>query len=111
MFGPQHDYKVGDDAWIYLGNHQGVMTKCKVIALLDNLPGWSFRQYVVEIDSHIDPILEIRSSSTMRPVDPRVTEIAQLLNDLIRKVVEEKKVDTIETAFHILETADSTKKH
>lgn len=79
MFGPDHDYKVGDDAWIFVGAHQGEMSKGKVLAILDGLPGWSYRHYVIEIPTHIEPLLEIRSSMAMRPTDPRVGEIAALL--------------------------------
>ncbi len=53
-------FKVGDDAWIWIGNHQGKLTKGKVIAELD-LPGYSFKQYVIEIDTPVDPLLEIRA--------------------------------------------------
>lgn len=78
MFGPDHEYAVGDDAWIYVGDHQGDMSHGKVVAVLD-LPGWGIRNYVVEIDTPMDPLLEVRSASMMRPKDPRLTSMAGLL--------------------------------
>lgn len=53
-------FNLGDDAWIYLSNHQGELTKGKVIAELD-LPGYGFKNYVIEIDTSVDPLLEIRA--------------------------------------------------
>ena len=53
-------FEIGSDAWIYLPYHKGELTKGKVIAALD-LPGYSFRHYVVEIDTPVDPVLEIRA--------------------------------------------------
>jgi hypothetical protein len=64
-FGVRDDYAVGDAAWIYLGNHDGELTEGKVIAVLD-LPGFGMRNYVIQIDTEIDPLLEIRSAFTMR---------------------------------------------
>lgn len=53
-------FEIGDDAWIFLGHHEGNMTKGKVVAFLD-LPGWGFRNYVIEIDTPIEPLLEVRA--------------------------------------------------
>jgi hypothetical protein len=57
---PMSDFKVGDEAWIWLAHHKGELTQGTVIAELD-LPGYSFRHYVIEIDTHVDPVLEIRA--------------------------------------------------
>jgi hypothetical protein len=34
------------------------------VAVLD-LPGWAFTNYVIEIDTHLDPLLKVRSALTM----------------------------------------------
>lgn len=60
------DYKIGDEVGIFIGGHQGERTKGTVVYLLD-LPDWMFRNYVVEIPTHIDPLLEVRSAFSMRP--------------------------------------------
>lgn len=57
-------FNVGDEAWLYLAHHKGERTKGKVIAILD-LPGYAFLHYVVEIPTHIDPLLEIREDWTL----------------------------------------------
>ena len=65
-------FEIGDDAWIWLSNHSGEMTKGKVVAFLD-LPGWGFRNYVIEIDTHIDPLLEVRAPPlAMRKKPPKL---------------------------------------
>lgn len=58
------EYNVGDKAWIYIGNHKGKRTEGTVIAELD-LPGYSFRHYVIEIPTSVDPLLEIRCGSSL----------------------------------------------
>jgi hypothetical protein len=58
------EYKVGDKAWIYIGNHSGKRTEGTVIAELD-LPGYSFKHYVIEILTSVDPLLEIRCGSSL----------------------------------------------
>jgi hypothetical protein len=60
------DYAVGDDTWIYIGDHQGERTKGTVVAILD-LDGWSMRHYVIEVPTHIDPLLEVRNAFQMYP--------------------------------------------
>lgn len=59
------DWKVGDTAYCYCGpNHQGKLSEGKVVAVL-NLERYSFPHYVIEIETHIDPILEVRDAMTM----------------------------------------------
>lgn len=36
----------------------------KVVAVL-NLEGYSFEHYVIEVDTHIDPVLEVRNGHTI----------------------------------------------
>lgn len=53
-------YEIGDDAWIYIRDHEGERTKGKVVAVLD-LPGWGGLNYVIEIETSMDPLLEVRA--------------------------------------------------
>lgn len=53
------DLKVGDTCWCYIGNHKGKMTKGTVVHILE-LDGWAFKNYVIEIPTAIDPLLEVR---------------------------------------------------
>ena len=66
------EYQIGDNAWIYLPGHDGNRTLGVVVFILD-LPGWSVRNYVIEIDTPMDPLLEIREAGAMRPVSDPVT--------------------------------------
>ena len=63
------DYKVGDSVWIWLYGHDGEMTEGKVVATLD-LPDWMFRNFVIEIPTSIDPLLEVRNWMGMRQTAP-----------------------------------------
>jgi hypothetical protein len=98
IFGPSHEYRVGDEAWIFGVGRGSDMTKGRVIAALE-LPGYSFKNYVIEIDTHIDPLLEIRSAMTMRPQDPRVESIRSYL------LTEGIEV-TVKQAIELLEVAE-----
>ena len=54
-------YNVGDTVWIYGINRSNVKPAAgKVIKIVD-LNGYSDTHYIIEIPTHIDPILEIRS--------------------------------------------------
>jgi hypothetical protein len=76
----EHDYKVGDQAWIFLDNHKGERSCGTVVAVLD-LPGYSCNHYVVEVPTEIDPLLEVRDSFCMLPEDPKIQDITYLLKD------------------------------
>lgn len=101
VFGPRHDYKVGDPAWIYVGDHGGNMSKGTVVAILD-LPGYNFQNYVISLPTSMDELLEVRSSSSMRPSDPRLDAMVVLL-------VERTNLDLAaarEAAYELLEIAE-----
>lgn len=58
------EYAIGDDAWIYGINRSNTKpVKGKVIKIVDLTDaGYSFGpHYIIEIPTHIDPLLEIRS--------------------------------------------------
>ena len=56
-------YKVGDTVWIYGINRSNVKpTKGTVIKTVDlSGAGYTYEHYVIEIPSHIEPLLEIRT--------------------------------------------------
>ena len=57
-------YEIGEACHVWVDGHQGETMEGKVVAVLD-LPGWSFPNYVIEIETHIDPVLEVRSGFMM----------------------------------------------
>lgn len=57
-----YDFEVGDEAWIYAGNHCGNMTKGKVVHKFQHYNRWL---YVIEIETIIDPYYECRSGFYM----------------------------------------------
>jgi hypothetical protein len=63
-------YSVGDECWIYLSHHRGEKTRGVVVAVLD-LVGYSARQYVIEIETGVDSLLEVRSAMTMSKSEGR----------------------------------------
>lgn len=60
------EYKVGDEVGIYIGDHQGERSAGTVVAILD-LDGWSMLNYVIEVPTEIDPLLEVRNAFQMIP--------------------------------------------
>lgn len=61
------DYKIGDKAWIHLaGGGDSNPFLGKVVAILD-LPGWCIRNYVIALETEMDPLLEVRSANAMTP--------------------------------------------
>lgn len=57
------DYKIGDEVAINLGCEADPF-KGEIVAVLD-LPGWMFRNYVVALETAMDPLLEVRSALHM----------------------------------------------
>lgn len=57
------EFKVGDQVAIDLpGLESANPCKGDVVAVLD-LPGWMFKNYVVAIETGMDPLLEVRSGN------------------------------------------------
>lgn len=56
------DYKVNDEVWIHVGS-SGKLAKGRVIKVVDlSDAGWANSlHYIIEVPTHIDPLLEIRS--------------------------------------------------
>lgn len=59
------DYKIGDQVAVDLGNDADPFLGV-VVAVLD-LPGWCIRNYVVALETEMDPLLEVRSANNLRP--------------------------------------------
>ena len=61
------NYKVGDTVWIYgIGRSNTKPTQGKVVKVLDLTDvGYADTQYVIEIPTHIEPLLEVRSWHNM----------------------------------------------
>jgi len=57
---PPPEFKIGDRVGINLGVDGADPFKGEVVAILD-LPGWMFVNYVVALETEMDPLLEVRS--------------------------------------------------
>lgn len=56
------EYKIGDDVWIHGITPSNKLTKGKIIADIDlSSQGHAHTQYIIEIPTHIEPLLEIRT--------------------------------------------------
>lgn len=61
----KNKYEIGDPVWIYMAFHDGELTKGKVVHAF-SLPSWCIPEhYVIEIETEVDPVLEIREPNTM----------------------------------------------
>lgn len=59
-------YNIGDDVWIYGITISNKITKGKVIASIDlSKEGYEELHYIIEIPTHIESLLEIRTWHTM----------------------------------------------
>lgn len=58
------EFKIGDTAWIYIGDHDGKLTDGRVVHIFQ-LDGWHAPHYVIEIETGIDPIFEVRDGLSM----------------------------------------------
>lgn len=58
---PPPEFKIGDQVAIELpGADEANPFKGEIVAVLD-LPGWMFVNYVVALETEMDPLLEVRS--------------------------------------------------
>lgn len=56
--------KLGDTVWIHGIEKNGLKTKGKVVHIF-RPEGYTIDQYVVEISTHIEPLLEVRDGFTI----------------------------------------------
>lgn len=79
------DYKLNSTAWIYNGGTPNDLTKGKVVHIFTLDRGVKQTFYVIEIDTHIDPIYEVRTTSEMSPSKNKPIgmwyEIGQMMRD------------------------------
>jgi len=60
------EFKKGDSCWIYMSGHEGKLTKGKVLEVLDLFEhGYTHLNYLIEIETGIDTMLEVRHGFTM----------------------------------------------
>ncbi len=57
------DWKAGDTCWIYGHGHKSKGTILEVLDLSRH--GYSILEYLIEIQTSIDPVLEVRNAFTM----------------------------------------------
>ena len=74
------DYEVGQDVWIALGGPG--LVKGRIVHYF-TLPDYGYynTQYIIEIPTSIDPILEVRDAATMSPSEDKPIGIWQDLAD------------------------------
>lgn len=63
----KRNYKIGDTVWVYgIDRHNAKPTKGEIIAVVDlTNAGYASEHYVIEIPTHIEPLLEIRTWETI----------------------------------------------
>lgn len=60
------DWKKGDDVWIFMPHHKGEKSKGTILEILDlSEHGYSWPYYLIEVQTSIDPLLEVREAFTM----------------------------------------------
>jgi hypothetical protein len=60
------DWVSGDTVYIYIGDHRGHTSKGVILEVLDlHTHGYSFPQYLIEVESSIENLLEVRDAFTM----------------------------------------------
>ena len=65
--GVKKEYSLGDSAWVYgitTGPGYNLPHEGRVIQAID-IPGYSDKHYIIEIQNGIEPLLEVRSWSTI----------------------------------------------
>jgi hypothetical protein len=92
------EYAVGDDVWIYGIGTKNKLTKGKVIKIVDLSPeGWSTGlHYIIEIPTHIDPLLELRTWETMSQDDRGPTGCFRGIGEMVATI---KRVKTTGFAY------------
>ena len=76
------EYKAGDEVWIHGITPSNKLTKGKVITGIDlSAQGYDELHYIIEIPTHIEPLLEIRTWHTMSQDDKGPVGSMRNLND------------------------------
>lgn len=62
----KNEYSIGDTVWIHGVSASNKLTQGKVIANIDlSSKGYTELQYIIEISTHIEPLLEVRTWQTI----------------------------------------------
>lgn len=87
------EYNVGDDVWIYGVGLKNKLTKGKIIKIVDlSDQGWAVSpHYIIEIPTHIDPLLEIRTWDSISQDDKGPVGAFRNLGSILATI---KKVKT-----------------
>ena len=72
------EYEIGDEAWIYMSNHEGKTTKSTVVHSFELYSGKTY--YVCEVPTSIDPLLEVRDPFSMAESADKGIGLWQLIN-------------------------------
>lgn len=88
------EYKNGDTVWIHGIGTKNKLTQGTVISCLDlSSKGYSDSQYIIEIPTHIEPLLEVRSWYTIsQDENGPVGGLRSMMNNLSR---ESKKISQL----------------
>ena len=74
-------FELGQKVWFFMHNHQGKMTSGKVVFMFEM---YGATQYVIEIMTEIDPILEVRDSLTLSDKKNKPIGMWRNLKDSLR---------------------------
>jgi hypothetical protein len=77
---------MGDTAYCYCSDRQGELSEGKIVAVL-NLERYNFPHYVIEIETHIDPILVVRDALTMADTKKGPIGFYELMRDRKKKTL------------------------
>ncbi len=92
------EYAVGDDVWVYGIGTKNKLTKGKVIKVVDlSDAGYATGlHYIIEIPTHIDPLLELRTWETMSQDDRGPVGSFREIGEIVATI---KKVKTVGFAY------------
>lgn len=63
-----HKFDIGDTVYFHNGGKENPLVKGKLIAILNDLPGWENNpQYVIEVETSVDAMLYIRELYSLSP--------------------------------------------
>ena len=91
------EYSVGDTVWIYGGGPKNKLIKGKVIKTVDlRDQGWAIGpHYIIEIPTHIDPLLEIRTWDTISQDDRGPVGCFRNIGDMVATIKKVKSTGFI----------------
>lgn len=81
------DWKKGDTCYVFLPGHRGTKSKGKILEVLDlSEHGYiNFPHYLVEIETHIEPLLEVYNEYQMAETMDGPIGFMSMVRDRIKK--------------------------